>query len=185
QDGYVIADNKIRTGFVAQEVEKTAAQIGYDFDGINHPQNEKDNYSLVYGDFVPSLVKAVQEQQQIIGDLQKQIDELKTLVTNLSQGQQPAFNNQQLTTIPGLILEQNIPNPLNNSASIGYFIPNNLPNGLLIVTDMNGKTMKQIALQPGKGNVTIDASTLSAGAYNYMLMINGAIVASKKMVVTH
>ncbi len=185
QGGYAIAEKKIRTGFVAQEVEKTAAQIGYDFDGVNHPQNETDNYSLVYADFVPSLVKAVQEQQQIIGDLQKQIDDLKILVTNLSQEQQLDFSNQQLKTIPGLILEQNIPNPLNNNTTIGYFIPNNLPNALLIVTDMNGNKIKQIALQPGKGNVTIDASTFSAGAYNYMLMSNGVIVASKKMVVTH
>jgi hypothetical protein len=53
---------------VAQDVEKSAQEIHYDFDGVNHPQNDKDNYSLVYADFVPSLVKAVQELSKMNDD---------------------------------------------------------------------------------------------------------------------
>jgi hypothetical protein len=55
-----------QTGFIAQEVEATAKQLNYAFDGVNAPKNSTDNYSIVYSQFVPSLVKAVQEQQQII-----------------------------------------------------------------------------------------------------------------------
>jgi hypothetical protein len=58
---YASGEKKIRTGFIAQEVERVAKEINYDFDGVNAPQHDKDNYSLVYADFVPSLVKAVQE----------------------------------------------------------------------------------------------------------------------------
>ena len=54
------------TGFIAQEVEAAAQACGFNFDGIHHPANEKDLYSLAYGQFVVPLVKAVQEQQQII-----------------------------------------------------------------------------------------------------------------------
>ena len=50
---------------------------------------------------------------------------------------------------------------------------------------MSGKNIKQISLQNGKGNITIDASTLSAGAYNYSLMVNGKMVVSKRMVVAY
>ncbi len=200
QEGYAVGEKKIRTGFIAQEVEKTAQEIGYDFDGLNHPQNEKDNYSLVYADFVPSLVKAVQElskeneelknenieSKKINEDQQKQIDELKAMVANLAQGKNistPEAENK--ISLSSISLDQNIPNPLHNTTSIGYFIPNNLQNAQLVITDISGKNLKQITLQNGKGNVTIDASTLSAGAYNYSLMVNGKIVATKRMVVAH
>jgi hypothetical protein len=68
------------TGFNAQEVETLARQLGFEFSGIDTPKNEGDYYGLRYGDFVVPLVKAVHEQQSIIDNLQKQIDELKKLV---------------------------------------------------------------------------------------------------------
>jgi len=49
------------TGFLAQDVEKAAESIGYNFSGIDKPQHDKDNYSLRYAEFVVPLVKAVQE----------------------------------------------------------------------------------------------------------------------------
>lgn len=73
-------DNIRFTGFNAQEVEALAKQLGFDFSGIDAPKNENDFCGLRYGDFVVPLVKAVQEQQAIINDLQKQIDELKKLI---------------------------------------------------------------------------------------------------------
>jgi len=36
------------TGFLAQDVEKAAESIGYDFSGVEAPQHDKDNYSLRY-----------------------------------------------------------------------------------------------------------------------------------------
>ena len=54
------------TGFIAQEVEKAANETGFEFDAIKKPENDKDHYSLGYAQFVVPLVKAVQEQQQLI-----------------------------------------------------------------------------------------------------------------------
>jgi hypothetical protein len=71
------------TGFVAQEVEAVARQIGYAFDGVNAPKNLTDNYSIAYSQFVPSLVKAVQEQQTLIeaqtGKIEAQQAEIELL----------------------------------------------------------------------------------------------------------
>ena len=50
-----------QTGFIAQEVETAAKNIGYDFDGVHHPESDKDNYTIGYASFVVPLVKAVQE----------------------------------------------------------------------------------------------------------------------------
>ena len=78
------------TGFIAQEVEAAAKNIGYDFSGVDAPKNEKDMYGLRYAEIVVPLVKAVQElnqknetlevyvstQQQAIDILKKQNEQL-------------------------------------------------------------------------------------------------------------
>jgi trimeric autotransporter adhesin len=70
-----------RTGFIAQEVEKAANATGYDFSGIIKPKTDQDHYSLSYESFVVPLVKAVQEQQKLIADLQKTSSRIKAAST--------------------------------------------------------------------------------------------------------
>ncbi len=59
-------EQHIYTGFLAQEVEQIAYEMGYNFSGVVHPQNENSIYSIRYAEFVVPLVKAVQEQQEMI-----------------------------------------------------------------------------------------------------------------------
>jgi hypothetical protein len=50
------------TGFLAQEVEATVADLHYPaFNAVHAPENPTDNYSLAYAQFTVPLVKAVQE----------------------------------------------------------------------------------------------------------------------------
>ena len=65
-------EKKVQTGFVAQEVEKTAKSIGYDFSGVN--VDEMGIYSLRYAEFVVPLVKAVQELSEQNSRLQEQVN---------------------------------------------------------------------------------------------------------------
>jgi hypothetical protein len=61
-----------QSGFLAQEVESAAKESDYDFSGITAPANETTPYSLSYAQFVVPLVKAVQEQQEMIEELKEQ-----------------------------------------------------------------------------------------------------------------
>ena len=61
--------SKRQTGFVAQDVEELANKLGYDFSGVVKPENEESVYSLRYAEFVVPIVKAMQEQQELIVDL--------------------------------------------------------------------------------------------------------------------
>lgn len=70
------------TGFIAQEVEQTATALGFNFSGIDKPEQPDKLYGLRYADFVVPLVKAVQEQQQQIEDLKKEIGLLKEIIKN-------------------------------------------------------------------------------------------------------
>ena len=74
-----------RTGFIAQEVEKAADASGYNFSGIIKPKTEQDHYSLSYESFVVPLVKAVQQQQQLIEELKKQNTDLQKRVLALEK----------------------------------------------------------------------------------------------------
>jgi trimeric autotransporter adhesin len=71
------------SGFLAQEVEQSAKETGYDFSGIHKPNNSNELYALSYETFVVPLVKAMQEQQVIIMNQQKQIDLLEKRLTAL------------------------------------------------------------------------------------------------------
>ena len=73
----------VTTGFIAQEVETAARNCGFEFSGVDAPDNENDLYGLRYASFVVPLVKAIQEQQQIIEKQQKQIDALMERVEEL------------------------------------------------------------------------------------------------------
>ena len=75
----------IYSGFIAQEVEQAAKQAGYDFSGVDAPKNDKDLYGLRYAEFVVPLVKAVQEQQQLIEELQNQNAELLKRIEELEK----------------------------------------------------------------------------------------------------
>jgi hypothetical protein len=57
---------ELQSGFIAQEVEQAAQSIGYNFHGVDKPKNETTHYGLRYASFVVPLVKAVQEQQDMI-----------------------------------------------------------------------------------------------------------------------
>ncbi|HNS17016.1 MAG TPA: tail fiber domain-containing protein [Bacteroidales bacterium] len=67
----------VYTGFIAQEVEAAARAIGYDFSGVDAPQNADGHYGLRYAEFVVPLVKAIQEQQVMIEALQEEVRRLK------------------------------------------------------------------------------------------------------------
>ncbi len=73
-------EEKLYTGFIAQEVEKAAAECGFDFSAIIRPGTEKDVYNLSYAEFVVPLVKAMQEQQQRIEALEAEIAAIKAEV---------------------------------------------------------------------------------------------------------
>jgi hypothetical protein len=183
----------IYNGFVAQEVEATAQRLNYNFSGVDKPKEKDGLYGLRYSDFVVPLVKAVQELSKMnddkdakINDLQNQINELKAMiVANRSEvnGHQSTDNSQVLATnFSAASLQQNIPNPFNHTTTISYSLLNQFSSAQIIITDKNGNQLKQFNLSgAGRGTITVDASTLASGAYNYSLYVDGTLVTTRQM----
>jgi len=176
----------VYTGFVAQDVEKSAKELHYDFSGVDAPKDQHSLYGLRYSEFVVPLVKAVQELSHKNDDLQKQIDDLKTMVQQLSQSSATVQNKTNVNgvALSNASLEQNIPNPFTATTVINYVLPDKLTAAQIIISDNNGKALKQVNLSgAGPGSLKVDALTLSAGAYHYSLYIGGKLIVSKQMVV--
>ncbi len=70
---------RFHQGFVAQEVFETMRELGVDFGGYqDHSINGgKDVLSLGYEEFIPVLVKGIQEQQKEIEELKNKIEKLE------------------------------------------------------------------------------------------------------------
>jgi len=167
-------DNEVEkiqfTGFLAQDVDKAAKSIDYDFSGIDKSGNIM---GLRYSDFVVPLVKAVQELSKQNEDLQKQIDELRAMISG---------NTKTAVTLSDASLEQNMPNPFKETTAIRYFIPAGSKNAQLTITDNLGRTFKQVTLNTKERLVNVDATALSSGTYTYTLLVDGKLIESKKMV---
>ncbi len=188
----------VYTGFIAQDVEKAAKNLNYDFSGVDAPKNENDFYGLRYAEFVVPLVKAVQELSGENNELkkkdelqQKQIDELKTIVQALQQNfnscnpcavNSSVQQSTKIVSVSGALLEQNIPNPFNYTTTINYSLPQTYSSAKIIITDKRGKSVKEANVSgSGKGSLNIDASSLSSGAYQYSLYIDGRLIDTKQM----
>jgi len=92
----------LMSGFIAQEVEAAAQEIGYEFSGIDAPRNANDFYGLRYAEFVVPLVKAMQEQQIQIENLkQENASILETFDHRLRE------QNEQITKLQTMIIELN------------------------------------------------------------------------------
>ena len=185
----------VYTGFIAQEVEATTKKLGYDFSGVDAPKNDKDYYGLRYQDFVMPLVKAVQELSKMNDDkdavITKQQQQLNDIIERLSklekQTNASATSNQSITlkgNYQFARLEQNAPNPFNQTTAIKYYVPQDAGNAIINITDANGMLIKSVALSAkGNGQFILQSGELAAATYQYSLIVNGKLADTKKMVV--
>ncbi|MFZ1799948.1 MAG: tail fiber domain-containing protein [Chitinophagaceae bacterium] len=182
---------QLHSGFIAQEVETAANSVGYDFSGIQKPENDKSFYALSYSSFVVPLVKAVQElsaQNDSLkatnASLQTQLNSMNAAIQMLATKAGVNISDASVNaSVSSASLEQNVPNPYNSSTSISYTLPQQFSSAQIIITDIFGKTLKTIPVSgQGKGVLHLDASSLSAGMYNYTLMVDGKLIGSRKMI---
>ena len=100
-------------------------------------------------------------------------------VASKSAGAASAVQTQTQTQL----LFQNSSNPFNSTTVIRYRIPASSANAILVINNAVGATIKSFTLTgAGNGTVTISAGELSAGIYNYTLIIDGKKTDSKKMI---
>lgn len=172
------------TGFVAQDVEKAAKGLGYDFSGVDAAKNEKDLYGLRYAEFVVPLVKAVQELSKENEDLKDRIEKLESTIKNKPQQTTLALAAETTVVTNAAFIGQNTPNPASGTTTIPYAVPATVGHAHLIITDATGKTLRTITLAKS-GIAEINTSGLSNGIYHYSLVTDGTVIQTKRLEVAH
>ncbi|WP_367389209.1 T9SS type A sorting domain-containing protein [Lewinella sp. LCG006] len=82
-------------------------------------------------------------------------------------------------------LLQNAPNPVVDNSTIRYFVPENMTDARVEISDLKGIVLQTYEIQEmGLSNLRVDTQTLGTGNYVYTLYVEGNIVDSRIMVVT-
>lgn len=176
----------VRSGFIAQEVEKASEESGYPNSIVHKPTSSTDYYGVSYQEIVVPLVKAVQEQQSMIDSLKKQVAQLSQIVkaTGSNSSSPAGAGNTQSVQLGGdvAMLGQNVPNPFGDQTIINYNVPQNAGSAQIVFADQNGAVIKTVDIRSkGKGQLSVLANELGSGLYTYSLMIDGRTVDTKKM----
>ena len=179
----------VYSGFIAQDVENLAKKLGYDFSGVDAPDNEHGVYGLRYGDFVVPLVQAVQELSAQNEEMKTEIEQIKSeiasLKSDLERMNKLSVENQSGGSLGAPTLGQNIPNPFSESTLIPFHLPENCKDAAIMIVDLTGKSIvKFVQVSCLETSLQVETSTLSSGTYSYTLYVNGSPVDSKKMIVT-
>jgi len=140
---------------------------------------------------IETLEQENQNLQTQLAQLKAENEAMNSRLASLEQMIQrlaatPNTENNIQTSLTFASLEQNAPNPFDETTSISYFIPEGTRSANLQVVDQNGRIIKTIPIQAtGKGQITLQANLLSAGAYSYSLILDGQVMETKQMVLTH
>ena len=196
----VVTPERRAWGFIAQEV-------GEVFPNLMHQSSEYKG--LNYDDFAVMAIKALQEQQLEITDLNTEITDLNTEITDLSK----EMNNQQLENetlrnelddLRALVeqlldkqdqqhdtpitlnqvpaLQQNEPNPTTGMTRVGYFLPEG-KSGELRINSITGQELQRIPLPTvGAGHIDLQTRNLPAGTYTYSLIVDDQLIDTKRMI---
>jgi hypothetical protein len=182
-----LKEKVIYSGFIAQEVEKVAKELNYEFSGVDAAKNENDLYSLRYADFVVPLVKAIQElsqqNQELINEIKSLQNRLEKLEASMHMHTDSIFRNSNIVSDDNLN-SSNLscmiyPNPAKNIANL-QIKGGTLKNRKVLLTDLNGKILwdKQ---NISTNQITIPVHQLAAGTC-LVKMLNGKETKIAKLV---
>jgi len=192
-------------GLIAQDVEKVLpnlvkdtkfetsleASIKPNSGDKNTPQQNTNSETIDfkavnYTEFIPIIIKAMQEMQATINLQQQKIEELenKNALSNTTTLSSAASSKATIgAKVPGAYLKQNAPNPFTQNTIINYYIPQNVDKAFINITDMNGRLIKTFTVSgKGNGELMIERGQLTSGTYQYSLIADGKMVDSKTMV---
>jgi len=137
-------------------------------------------------------IQQVEETEIRLNTLQRQLDELEERFNNLNGNDVQSAALQVLekeVVQPEILPElfQNYPNPVSSRTTIPYFLPDNVNNAHIIISNMLGQQIKQIPVEgKGRSEITLNlkVSPSAYGTYTYTLVADGEIVVAKNMILT-
>ena len=155
-------------GMIAQELQEIYPELVVE---------GGDGYlSINYSELIPILIKSIQE-------LKGKVDEFEENA-NRSANRGGETTQIRKTEFPAA-LYQNNPNPFTENTIVKCLIPQEVSSAVLYIYDMNGHQINSINIaERGEVSITIEGNSLDAGLYMYSLITDGAVIDTKRMILT-
>ncbi len=191
---------ELQHGFIAQEMEAVFPEFVTDvkgpkgFDKAGKLEGMMDFKAINYTALIPVLTSAIQQQQQQLETQKQELAQYQQLTEKLLQKvtameqvlSAKTTNDKPADNGNAAFLMQNTPNPASGNTAIRYFIPSDKAGTAAItVTDAGGRQVMQFAnLTKGTlATININAGNLKPGTYVYSLLLDGAVLETRKLVI--
>jgi len=167
---------ELQHGFIAQEIEEVFPELVTTikkpiFDKENNVEGEYEYKAVNYIGLISVLTSSIQELNEKVATLENEKRENASKESLLQEVEGATFS-----------MEQNVPNPFNNSAVIRYTLPENA-KAKITIFDMTGKYIREYDLSNAKGELVINSNEIGSGMFLYSLISGGKIIMTKKMMV--
>jgi len=135
-------------------------------------------------------IQQLEETEIRLNTMQRQLDDLQERLNALTGNETQTTENQavakrEIATTNQPTLSQNYPNPVVDRTTIPFYIPNEVVNAQIIISNMLGQQIKQIAIDKrGQSEITMNlrVSPSAYGTYTYTLIADGEVIGAKNMV---
>jgi hypothetical protein len=159
---FILPKNK-QVGVLAQELEE--------FYPYALKKAKNGFYGVDYIKIIPLLLAGIKEQNEIIEELTRQIEQIKEKKDSINQ-------------TPNGRVFQNNPNPFDNYTTIEYDIENDFTFASIVVHSINGEKITTLNIDNNKGLLTIEKGKLNTGIYFYSLVVDNRVLDSKTMIIS-
>ena len=161
----------IQYGLDAEQLKAVYPELVY--------EDANGNVSINYVEMVPLLVQSIKE-------LKAEIAELKSTSAKKAKAQAGTTAIEETVSDVDMVrMDQNKPNPFSESTVITLNIPDQKQKASIIIYDMSGKQVQNIAVsERGETNITVYAGDLIAGMYIYTLVVDGKVSVTRRMIIT-
>ncbi|GIV50348.1 MAG: hypothetical protein KatS3mg038_0869 [Candidatus Kapaibacterium sp.] len=165
-------------GFVMEEVAEVVPEV------VDRDPKTGEYLGMEYSRLTALLVEALKEEHRRNEELRAEVAELRQLIEQVARQQGITSGATSLTVrVDGEWLGQNVPNPHDGTTTIPCYVPAGVGSAELTISDAAGRLVRRIVLNARDTwtNVTLDMSLLASGTYEYRLVLDGRVVASKQM----
>jgi len=165
-------------GFVMEEVAEVVPEV------VDRDPKTGEYLGMEYSRLTALLVEALKEEHRRNEELRAELVQLRQMVEQLATRQQITAGTSHITVrVEGDWLGQNVPNPHDGTTTIPCYVPAGVGSAELAISDAAGRLVRRVVLSARDTwtNVTLDMSLLASGTYEYQLVFDGRVVASKQM----
>ena len=165
-------------GFIMEEVASVVPEV------VQRDERTGELQGMDYARLTALLVEALKEEHRRNEELRAELAQLRQLVERVAMQQGINSGSSSINVhVDGDWLGQNVPNPHDGTTTIPCYVPAGVSNAQLVVADVAGQLIRSVTISARNTwtNVTLDMTLLASGTYEYRLVFDGRIVATKQM----